>query len=98
MTPRLVVRPETEADIAEAYAWYGSRGPALGVDFLDAVGATFVDIVEQPQRFPLLHERIRRARLRRFPFGVYFLQEPERIVVIACLHARRDPRRLLERI
>jgi hypothetical protein len=52
VTARLGVRQETEADIAEAYAWYEARGPGLGFDFLQAVGATLVDISERPPTVP----------------------------------------------
>jgi toxin ParE1/3/4 len=98
VTLRLVVRPETEADIAEAYDWYASRGAGLGADFLEAVGAALDDIQQSPQRFPRMHENVQRARLRRFPYGIFFLQDAQRIVVMACMHGRRDPRRLLERL
>ncbi len=30
--------------------------------------------------------------LRRFPYGVFYLTEGERIVVIACFHASRRPK------
>ena len=45
MTPRLVVRPEAEADIDEAYAWYEDRVTGLGDQFLDAVGESIAVIV-----------------------------------------------------
>jgi hypothetical protein len=28
---------------------------------------------------------------RRFPFGLFYLEEDQRIVVLACLDLRRDP-------
>jgi hypothetical protein len=37
VTPRFIVRPEAEADMAEAYDWYEERSPGLGNDFLAAV-------------------------------------------------------------
>jgi len=35
----------------------------------------------------------RRVGVRRFPYGLYFIVEDTRIVVIACFHGRRNPRR-----
>lgn len=58
---------------------------------------------ETPQRFPRVHEEpdfvIRRARLKRFPYGLYFVWNEARAAtrVIACMHAQRDPRRWLRR-
>lgn len=98
MTPRLVVRPEAEADIDEAYAWYEDRVTGLGDQFLDAVGESIGHVREAPQRFPIVLRDadliIRRALVDRFPFGVFFIwgEETGDTSVIACMHARRDPR------
>ena len=35
--------------------------------------------------------------LRRFPYGVFYLSENEKIVVIACFHASRDPKQWQDR-
>jgi hypothetical protein len=39
-----------------------------------------------------VHRTVRRALLRRFPFGVFYRAEPSRIVVIGILHGSRDPK------
>ena len=40
-----------------------------------------------------LDDLFRRAGVRRIPYGIFFDLEESRVVVIACLHGRRDPRR-----
>lgn len=58
-----------------------------------------------PARLPNAFHRegnveVRRARLRRFPYGLFFIwdeRETGDTGVIACFHARRDPRRWLRR-
>ena len=103
MTSSFVVRPEAEADIEEAYAWYERRALGLGDRFLDAVDETIAFVREAPQRFPeKLREpdlSIRRAMVGGFPNGVFFIwdEAAEATSVIACMHARRDPRRWLQR-
>ncbi len=89
--------------MAEAYEWYETRSPGLGEEFV-AVDEVLVATREAPQRFPVVHRdgdlEVRRARLRRFPFGLFFIwnhRETGDTSVIACLHARRDPRRWLRR-
>jgi len=51
---------------------------------------------------PLIHkvigDGIRRSVTRRFPFGVFYLIENERIIILAVLHARRDPMKWKKRI
>jgi plasmid stabilization system protein ParE len=103
MTPRFVVQPEAEADVAEAYNWYEAQSPGLGEEFLAAVDEALSAAREAPQRFPRVHRapdlEVRRVRLRRFPYGLYFIwnESAGETSVIACMHGRRDPRRWLRR-
>jgi toxin ParE1/3/4 len=97
MTPRLVVRSAAEADIAHAALWYEQRALGLGEEFLRAVDVALAEIARMPERFPVVRLGCRRALLRRFPFGIYFIVTPELISVVACMHAHRDPRRWQER-
>ena len=52
MTAELVFAPETELDIAEAYAWYERRRTGLGEEFMSALDACIESIRRQPQMFP----------------------------------------------
>lgn len=97
MTPRFIVRPLAEVDIAEAFDWYEQRSRGLGMEFLRAVDVTFASIARTPQMFPQLQKNVRRARLRRFPYGVFFIARSDTISVLAVMHAHRDPRRWLSR-
>ncbi len=92
MSCRLIIRPEAESDLAEAFEWYEQRRPGLGESLLLSVEATLVAIQETPSLFPEVHRNIRRALTRRFPFGVFYVVEGEAVVVIALFHASRDPK------
>ena len=94
---RLVVRAAAEEDIAEAARWYEERSPGLGTEFLRAVDVALAEIARMPQRYPLVRGELRRALLRRFPYAVFFVARADLVSVVACLHARRDPRRWQER-
>jgi hypothetical protein len=50
-----------------------------------------------PERYPVVRGEARRALLRRFPYAVFFVATPDLVSVLACMHARRDPRRWQER-
>lgn len=69
MTPRFIVRPAAEADIAEAALCYGARSLGLGAEFLRAVDVCFEEIGRNPERFPQIYESSRRALFRRFPYA-----------------------------
>jgi toxin ParE1/3/4 len=93
VTSNFVVRPEAEADIEEAYAWYESRSLSLGDRFLGAVGETIALLQEVPQRFPEKHREpdfsIRRALVDAFPYSAFFIWDEERTLPVsspACTH------------
>jgi hypothetical protein len=67
MSRPLIVEPEAEADLAEAYAWYERQKPGLGSDLLLCVEAAFGAIAQRPRSFPKVTLSARRALIRRFP-------------------------------
>ena len=97
MKSRVVIRPEAEADLADAFAWYEERRAGLGERFLLCVEAALAAIERYPASFPTVHQQVRRALLRRFPYGIFYTIEPNAIVVLAVFHCGRDPRRWRER-
>lgn len=84
----IVLRPEAEADLAGAVEWYESVAPGLGAEFLRAAEAVIAQVRRTPAPYPVVSHSARRAIPRRFP---YLLIDRE-ILVIACMHAHRDPR------
>ena len=93
----LIVRPEAEADLSEAFGWYEMRREGLGAEFLLCVEASIASIQEHPQLYPKVRREARRALTRRFPYGVFYVLRGDLITVIAILDCRRDPRVLSER-
>jgi len=87
------VRRRAELDIDEAYAWYEGRAEGVGEAFLRAVEASFARIARHPEAHVVAHGRVRRARLHRFPYGVYYTIREDFIDVLAVYHGRRRPRR-----
>ncbi|MBI1956613.1 MAG: type II toxin-antitoxin system RelE/ParE family toxin [Acidobacteria bacterium] len=89
MTP--VLRPAATADIEEAFLWYERQRPGLGEEFLAAVQSALDDIVTYPTRYPVIHRNTRRALLWRFPYAIFCRAYEEVVVVVACMHGRRNP-------
>lgn len=92
MSRRLVIEPEAEADLTAVFAWYEDQRPGLGQEFLLGVEAAFAAMRRRPASFPAVRDEIRRAIVRRFPYGVFFLVDDRAVHVLAVLHAKRDPR------
>jgi plasmid stabilization system protein ParE len=88
---QVIVRPAAAADIEDAYQWYEVQRPGLGEG---ALSVTRNRVLEQPEAFPVLHRNTRRALIpQRFPYGLFYRVYGDTIVIVACLHAKRDPRR-----
>jgi plasmid stabilization system protein ParE len=98
MSRSLIVRPEAEMEVADAFNWYESRVSGLGSEFLLCVDTSFDAIHRNPQQFPRVHKAVRRAVIRRFPYEVFFVEDTERIVVLSVFHAKRNPKSWRERI
>ncbi len=92
MTPAIVIQPAAEAEITEAFRWYEDKNEGLGSEFMRALDATLSAIQRNPTSYAVIHQSVRRAMLRRFPYGIFYLTESERIIVLACFHASRAPK------
>ena len=70
----------------------------LGEEFLEAVQQTLDQLLANPEAHMVIHRETRRALVpRRFPYGVFYRVYGETLVVVACMHASRDPQRWRER-
>jgi plasmid stabilization system protein ParE len=87
----LIVRPEAEEDVREAYQYYEECSEGLGSDFLLSVDAVLSLIQRNPEIFQKVHKDVRRGLLQRFPYGVFYLTEKGKIVVIGVMHCKRAP-------
>lgn len=88
---RLVAEPRADLEVAATFNWYEKEQVGLGREFLDELRATYDRVADAPLAYQDLRSGIRRALLRRFPYAVYFAVEGDVIVVLAVLHASRDP-------
>jgi len=80
-----------EIEIIEARDWYERESPGLGHRFIDELEHQLERIATHPEQFPRVLEDVKRAKLRIFPYGVFFRDQGDRIFVISCFHASRDP-------
>lgn len=98
MSLRLVVRPLAEQDLVETQSWYEEQRPGLGDEFRLTVDRLMGRILERPQLYPKVYRGVRRAVMRRFPYLLYYVVTSDAVVLLACLHGKRDPALLGSRI
>jgi plasmid stabilization system protein ParE len=89
----LSVNPQAEEEAQKAARWYEDESQGLGVAFLELAEQTLTAISENPLRFPLVYRDVRRALLKRFPYGVFFRVRSNGIRVLAIMHLSRDTSR-----
>lgn len=83
--------PEAETEFVEAVEYYEEREDGLGHDLAVEVYATIQRILAQPKAWPIIDVDIRRALVRRFPYGVLYAEEGDGIFVVAVMHLHREP-------
>ncbi len=88
----MIIRPEAESDIKDAYQWYEAQRKGLGESFLLCVEEALSRVSRNPAIYSVVYKEIRRALIHRFPFGVFFIDGSESISILAVLHARRNPK------
>jgi len=98
----LVLHSEAEAELLEATLWYFDREPRVATRLLREFDRVAGLICAQPELFSIAREGsrpvIRRALLRRFPYGIVFTESAETIHVIAFAHLRRAPDYWVDRL
>jgi hypothetical protein len=82
---------EVESDVRAAVAHYESWRSDGKAHLLGLYQETISWIEWNPDLFPRKLGRVQRAVLKRSYYIVYFIQEPERTVVLGVLDGRRKP-------
>jgi len=79
-----------EADVADGYWFYERQSIGLGDYFRSCI---FADI-ESLRYFGGIHETengFHRSLSKRFPFGIYYTMNGDRVTIVAILDLRREP-------
>ena len=86
--------PEVTGDLIAAVQHYQSWRSDGKEHLLGKYEETIARISGSPDAFPQTLGLIQRAILKQSYYLVYFLQEPDRTLIIAVLDGRRDPREI----
>ena len=83
--------PEAEREMIEAAWFYDRRVAGLGSDFLDAIDAAVDEITADPERFEVVENEIRRHRVKRFTYCVYYRFVADSVRILVVKHHSRHP-------
>ena len=92
MTFRVRIRASARDDILEAFDWYEDQLPGLGDQFVVELDRVISRLSTDPRIYQSVHKEVRRALTRRFPYGIYYLVDQDRVNVLRVLHLARNPR------
>jgi plasmid stabilization system protein ParE len=88
---RVDFHPEAEAELLAAARYYEDHAENLGLDFLTAVEATCARALGFPEIGHSFGPRLRRILVPRFPFGLLYRLESDRLLVVAVANLYRGP-------
>ena len=89
MTVRFLTPASDE--LVQAIQYYEDQRIGLGREFLLEVEQVVDLIISFPSSWPIYTGNIRRALVKRFPFGLFYRVNQKEIVVAAVMDLRRDP-------
>ena len=79
-----------ERDIARAFEWYEREREDLGYRFIARVDEAIESLAENPKMFAPVIGEARRVLIEQFPYAIYYKVKPDGVLVIGCLHHKRD--------
>lgn len=83
--------PEAEREFLQAIDYYEECVTGLGYDFAVETYAAIERTAAYPKAWPFIEENIRRSLVTRFPYGILYAEENERLFIVAVMHLHRDP-------
>ncbi len=93
----IIIRPLAENDIKEASIWYNKTRGGLGDEFLLAVEAKLYQIRRNPKGYQSIYKAVRRVLTDRFPYGIFYIVEQDKIYNLAVVHTSRNPKHWITR-
>jgi len=80
-----------DVEMTENVRYYEERVQGLGEQFLDEIEEGLMRIQQFPYAWPTYESEYRRYLLKRFPFGLIYRVESEKIFILAVAHLKRRP-------
>lgn len=83
--------PAAEIEFNNTINYYESSKRNLGVEFASEIYKTIERIMEYPNAWTQLDNDIRRCISNRFPFGVIYYRDENKIIILAIMQLSREP-------
>ena len=89
--PRIVTLPGADQDVDESVGFYAGPGSGVELRFTAELRRVYERIGSDPDRIPIEFGKVRRCRMGKFPFRVFYVNFGETILIVAVAHTKRRP-------
>jgi toxin ParE1/3/4 len=93
-----VFHPAADVEYTAAATYYARISPELGGRFYDEIERLIRDARRQLDRFRPFDPPARRHFSTVFPYAVIYLDQPDRVWIVAIMHCKRRPGYWRERL
>lgn len=90
MSRRIILTTDARANLKSSSEWYRRIDVDLSLRFEQNVRVTLLRIARFPHAFSYIDFHVRRARMDRFPYYIYFSVSANYVLIRAISHQRRD--------
>jgi hypothetical protein len=87
-----------ESELSEAASYYETKADGLGERFLSEFEEALVEVIENPLAWTEIGANVRRKLIKHFPYGVLFVPQTQKIIVVAVMPLRKRPRYWIDRL
>jgi toxin ParE1/3/4 len=94
----IIFHPDAEAELDHTVGFYEEQQPGLGLDFKEEVLYGISQIRDAPSRWPMHENGTQKFLLRRFPYYIFYLEQPSYLWIVAVAHCSRRPNYLKDRL
>jgi plasmid stabilization system protein ParE len=85
-------------ELDDAVDYYNRERPGLGYEFRWEVFFAIDRIKQFPRGWQVFYEDARRCPVRRFPYGIIYVQQDDFILILAIAHLHREPDYWIDRL
>jgi plasmid stabilization system protein ParE len=84
--------PDALEEYLGAVSYYADTSSRLAESFIKFFESGIEEIGAYPEAWQIIQEDVRRYLIKRFPFGIYYCIEGDRLMIYAVMHMSRDPK------
>jgi plasmid stabilization system protein ParE len=86
----VVLSPAADREFADAARWYEDK-TGRGESFVTQIHEALERIGQMPELHAIVHKDLRRARVAKYPYNIFYRVLADRVEVIAIVHGHCDP-------